>query len=76
MPPRITVGLVALLLGHLQFPDLMRDSEENKLYIKQIQDRDTSELEKVIQASQELFGLQDRPSLELAYANLVTATTA
>jgi hypothetical protein len=54
----------------------MRDSEENKLYIKQIQDRDTSELEKVIQASQELFGLQDRPSLELAYANLVTATTA
>lgn len=56
LPPRISEGLVALLLCHLRFPDLMRDSEENKRYFQQIQDGDASELENVIQASQELFG--------------------
>ena len=75
-PPRITVGLVALLIGHLRFPDLMRDSEENKQYFKQIQVRDTSELDKVIQASQDFFGFQDRSSLELAYASLQNTPTA
>ena len=76
LPPRITVGLVALLLCHLRFPDLMRDSEENKQYFKEIQDRDASELDKIIQASQELFGFQDRSSLELAYASLQNTLTA
>ena len=76
LPPGITVGLVALLLCHLRFPDLMRDSEENKQYFKQIQDRDASELDKVIRASQELFGFQDRSSLELAYASLQNTLTA
>ena len=76
LPPRITLGLIALLLCHLRFLDLMRDSEENKLYFKQIQNEDASELDKVIQASQELFGLQDRSSLELAYASLQNTLTA
>ena len=76
LPPRITVGLVALLVGYLRFPDLIRDSEENKQYFKQIQDGDASELEKVICASEELFGFRDRSSLELAYAKLVTSLTA
>ncbi len=70
LPPRITVGLVALLMGHLQSPDQMRDSEENKRYFKQLQASDASELDKVIQASQELFGIEDRISLELAYSKL------
>lgn len=70
LPPRITVGLVALLTGHLRSPDQMRDSEENKRYFKQFQASDASELDKVIQASQELFGIEDRISLELAYSKL------
>jgi tagaturonate reductase len=70
LPPRIAVGLVALLMGHLQSPDQMRDSEENKRYFKQLQASDASELDKVIQASQELFGIEDRISLELAYSKL------
>jgi hypothetical protein len=48
----------------------MRDSEENKRYFKQFQASDASELDKVIQASQELFGIEDRISLELAYSKL------
>ena len=70
LPPRITVGLVALLIGHLRFPDQMRDSEENKQYFKQLQASDASELDKVIRASQELFGIEVRISLELAYSKL------
>ncbi len=70
LPPRISVGLVALLMGHLQSPDQMRDSEANKQYFKQLQTNDASELDKVIQASQELFGIEDRISLELAYSKL------
>ena len=70
LPPRITVGLVALLIGHLRFPDQMRDSEENKQYFKQLQARDVSEIDQVIRASQELFGIEDRISLELAYSKL------
>jgi tagaturonate reductase len=72
LPPRISAGLVALLLCHLRYPELMRDTEETKHYFKQLQDRDESELDKVIQASQELFGIEDRISLELAYVNLNT----
>ena len=56
LPPRISEGLVALLLCHLRYPELMRDTEETKHYFKQLQDGDASELDKVIQASQELFG--------------------
>jgi hypothetical protein len=48
----------------------MRDSEANKQYFKQLQTNDASELDKVIQASQELFGIEDRISLELAYSKL------
>jgi len=70
LPPRISVGLVALLLGHLRSPDQMRDSEENKRYFKHLQTYDGSELDKVIRASQELFGIEDRISLELAYSKL------
>jgi tagaturonate reductase len=70
LPPRITVGLVALLTGHLRSPDQMRDSEENKRYFKQLQASNASELDKVIKASQELFGIEDRISLELAYFKL------
>ena len=70
LPPRITVGLVALLMGHLRSPDQMRDSEENKRYFKQLQTSDASELDQVIRASQELFGIKDRMSLELAYSKL------
>ena len=72
LPPRISAGLVALLLCHLRYPELMRDTEETKNYFKQLQARDESELDKVILASQELFGFLDRSSLELAYANLDT----
>ena len=72
LPPRISAGLVALLLCHLRYPELMRDTEETKHYFKQLQDRDESELDKVILASQELFGFLDRSSLELAYTNLDT----
>ena len=70
LPPQITVGLVALLMSHLRFPDQMQDSESNKRYFKQIQASDASELDKVIQASLELFGIEDRISLELAYSKL------
>jgi tagaturonate reductase len=70
LPPRITVGLVALLMGHLRSPDQMRDSEENKRYFKHLQASDASELDQVIQASQELFGIEDRISLEPAYFKL------
>ena len=56
LPPRISDGLVALLLCHLRYPELMRDTEETKHYFNQLQDGDASELDKVIQASQELFG--------------------
>jgi tagaturonate reductase len=72
LPPRITVGLVALLLCHLRYPEPMRDTEETKYYFKQLQAGDESELDKVIRASQELFGFMDRMSLELAYVNLNT----
>jgi len=72
LPPRITGGMVALLLCHLRCPELMRDTEETKHYFKQLQAKDESELDKVIQASQELFGVEDRISLELAYVNLNT----
>ena len=72
LPPRITGGMVALLLCHLRCPELMRDTEETKHYFKQLQAKDESELDNVIQASQELFGIEDRISLELAYANLNT----
>jgi hypothetical protein len=48
----------------------MRDSEENKQYFKQLQASDQSELDQVIRASQELFGIGDRISLELAYSKL------
>lgn len=70
LPPRISLGLVALLMGHLRFPDQMRDSEENQRYFLQLKARDASELDKVIQASQELFGIEDRTSLEFAYSKL------
>jgi tagaturonate reductase len=70
LPPRISAGLVALLLCHLRYPELMRDTEETKHYFKQLRARDESELDKVILASQELFGFLDRSSLELAYTNL------
>jgi tagaturonate reductase len=70
LPPRIAVGLVALLTGHLRSPDQMRDSEENKRYFKHLQASDASELDQVIQASQELFGIEDRISLEPAYFKL------
>jgi tagaturonate reductase len=70
LPPRISMGLVALLLGHLRFPDQMRDSDTNQKYFKQLQTSDASELEKVIQASQELYGIEDRIRLELAYSLL------
>jgi len=70
LPPRISAGLVALLLCHLRYPELMRDTEETKHYFKKLQARDESELDKVILTSQELFGFLDRSSLELAYANL------
>jgi tagaturonate reductase len=72
LTPRITGGMVALLLCHLRCPELMRDTEETKHYFKQLQAKDESELDKVIQASQELFGIEDRISLELTYANLNT----
>ena len=72
LTPRITGGMVALLLCHLRCPELMRDTEETKHYFKQLQAKDESELDKVIQASQELFGIEDRISLELAYVNLNT----
>ena len=72
LPPRISAGLVALLLCHLRYPELMRDTEETKHYFKKLQARDESELDKVILTSQELFGFLDRSSLELAYANLNT----
>jgi len=72
LPPRITGGMVALLLCHLRCPELMRDTEETKHYFKQLQARDESELDKVILTSQELFSFLDRSSLELAYANLNT----
>jgi tagaturonate reductase len=72
LPPRISAGLVALLLCHLRYPELMRDTEETKHYFKQLRARDESELDKVILASQELFGFLDRSSLELAYTNLDT----
>jgi len=72
LPPRISAGLVALLLCHLRYPELMRDTEETKHYFKQLQARDESELDKVILTSKELFGFLDRSSLELAYANLNT----
>jgi tagaturonate reductase len=72
LPPRISAGLVALLLCHLRYPELMRDTEETKHYFKQLQARDESELDKVILTSQELFSFLDRSSLELAYANLNT----
>jgi hypothetical protein len=48
----------------------MRDSEENKRYFKQLKASDASEIDQVIQASQELFGIEDRISLELAYSKL------
>jgi hypothetical protein len=70
LPPQITVGLVALLLGHLRFPDQMRDSEENKRYFKHLQASDASKIDQVIQASQELFEIEDRISLELGYSKL------
>lgn len=70
IPPRIAVGLVALLIGHLRFPDQMQDSEANKKYFKQLQVSDAYELDKVIRASEELFGIKDRRSLELAYSVL------
>jgi tagaturonate reductase len=70
LPPRITVGLVALLMGYLRSPDQMRDSEENKRYFKYLQASDASEIDQVIQGSQELFGIEDRISLELAYSKL------
>jgi tagaturonate reductase len=70
LPPRIAVGLVALLTGHLRSPDQMRDSEENKRYFKHLQASDASELDQVIQAIQELFGIEDRISLEPAYFKL------
>jgi tagaturonate reductase len=72
LTPLITGGMVALLLCHLRCPELMRDTEETKYYFKQLQAKDESELDKVIQASQELFGIEDRISLELAYVNLNT----
>jgi len=72
LPPRISSGLVALLLCHLRYSELMRDTEETKHYFKQLQARDESELDKVILASQELFGFLDRSSLELAYVKLNT----
>lgn len=74
LPPRIAVGLVALLLGHLRFPDQMQDSEENQRYFLQLKASDASELDKVIQANQELFGIEDRISLELAYSKLIERT--
>jgi hypothetical protein len=54
----------------LRSPDQMRDSEENKRYFKHLQTYDGSELDKVIRASQELFGIEDRIGLELAYSKL------
>jgi tagaturonate reductase len=72
LPPRISAGLVALLLCHLRYPELMRDTEETKNNFKQLRARDKTELDNVILASQELFGFLDRSSLELAYANLDT----
>jgi tagaturonate reductase len=72
LPPRISAGLVALLLCHLRYPELMRDTEETKHYFKQLRARDESELDKVILASQELFGFLHRSILELAYTNLDT----
>jgi hypothetical protein len=52
----------------------MRDSEENKRYFKQLQASDASELDQVIQASQELFGMEDRMTLELAYSKLTKSS--
>jgi hypothetical protein len=48
----------------------MRDSEENKRYFKHLQASDASELDQAIQASQELFGIEDRISFGLAYSKL------
>ena len=71
LPPLISKGLVALLLCHLRFFDQMKDSEETKKYFMNLQKSTDHELNKIIQASKELYDLTDESSLISAYKELL-----
>jgi tagaturonate reductase len=70
LPSEISKGLVALLLCHLRFSDLMKDSEETKQYFEKLQKSTDKELEKVIKASKGLYELKDESTLTTAYYKL------
>jgi 1-acyl-sn-glycerol-3-phosphate acyltransferase len=71
LPPKISKGLVALLLCHLRFFDQMKDSEETKKYFENLRKSTDSELKKIICAGKELYDLMDESSLTSAYDELM-----
>jgi hypothetical protein len=70
LPPSISEGLVALILGYLRFPQQMQDTEETLTYFLNLQQAKGSELDKVMLSSKDLFDFEDQESLKLAYNKL------
>jgi hypothetical protein len=71
LPPYISQGLVALILGYLRFPQQIQDTEDTLSYFLKLQQAKGSELDKVMLASKDLFDFEDQESLKLAYINLL-----
>jgi hypothetical protein len=71
LPPYISQGLVALILGYLRIPHQIQDTEKTLSYFQKLQEAKGSELDKVMLASKDLFDFEDQESIKMAYGNLL-----
>lgn len=65
-PPIATLGLVSLILYYLNHSEKTRDTSEVKTYFSHLNET-LSEMEKVITAIKDLYGIEDRTGIQNAY---------
>jgi tagaturonate reductase len=66
LPAIASLGMVALVLNYLRFPERIRDTAEVKSYFAGL-DPDLSEIDRVTMAIRDLFGLEDPNGIAAAY---------
>ncbi len=69
-PPHASLGLVALVVFYLRFPERIRDTSEVKTYFSML-DSNQSEFDLVIKVIRDLFDLEDMEGFESAYERIL-----
>jgi tagaturonate reductase len=72
IPPIASLGMVALIVYYLRFPEKIRDTQEVKFYFSQL-DPSKTELNQVLVVISELFGFEDQEGIKLAYRQLLNS---